>query len=174
MIRKAYPSEIQKIMSITKACAVQMISEGIFQWNEHYPHAQAFETDCERGELYVLLKANILVGCITISYLKDAEYQTVQWLTKDGKNAYIHRLAIHPNFQRQGLAKELMDFAENLAMEEKALSVRLDTFSQNKRNQRFYEARGYQRLGTIFFPKQSEQPFYCYEKLFSEPMKNAL
>ena len=43
------------------------------------------------------------------------------------------------------------------------VSVRLDTFSQNKRNLKFYESRNYNRLEEIYFPKQSEFPFYCYE-----------
>ena len=50
-----------------------------------------------------------------------------------------------------------------LAKEKKFASVRLDTFSVNKRNLKFYESRGYQRLEGIYFPKQSEFPFYCYE-----------
>ena len=44
-----------------------------------------------------------------------------------------------------------MDFAEKYAKEKKFASVRLDTFSVNKRNLKFYESRGYQRLeGSIF------------------------
>nr|WP_316931595.1 hypothetical protein [Flavimarina sp. Hel_I_48] len=56
-----------------------------------------------------------------------------------------------------------MFFAENLAKEGNFQSVRLDTFSQNERNQKFYEKRGYQKLGAIYFLKQSKHPFYCYE-----------
>ena len=74
-------------------------------------------------------------------------------------------LATHPEQWGSGLGQELMDFAKNFAREEKYESVRLDTFSLNKRNHKFYEARGYQRLGNIYFPKQSEAPFYCYELL---------
>ena len=70
---------------------------------------------------------------------------------------------MHPNYQGLGYAQQLMAFAETYAIENKFSSIRLDTFSQNKRNQKFYELRGYKRLGTIFFPKQSEDPFYCYE-----------
>ena len=165
MIRKAKPSEIDKIITVTRACAVYMISKNIFQWNEHYPTAFAFEKDLARGELYVLLDsaAEILIGSITISTLKDSEYDEIDWLTRDGLNYYIHRLSIHPDYQHQGKAKSLMDFAEDLVKQQKALSVRLDTFSLNIRNQQFYEKRGYQRLGNIYFPKQSEAPFYCYE-----------
>lgn len=167
MIRKGKLSEIQKIITITKACAKHMIAQGILQWNDHYPNAVAFQKDCKRDEWYVLEEENEVIGCITISSWKDSEYDAIQWLTPDHHNYYIHRLAIHPNHQKKGYAKKLMDFAENFALEKQASSIRLDTFSQNKKNQRFYEARGYTRLGDIYFPKQSTHPFHCYELLLS-------
>ncbi len=167
MIRLAKPSEIEKIMAITQACAQKMIRDGIYQWNEHYPNALAFEEDCSRQELYVLLNDNTLIGCITISVVKDDVYTPVKWLSEENKHYYIHRLAIDPRFQHQGHAKTLMDFAEALAKSNGIKSVRLDTFSKNVRNQKFYEARNYIRLEAIYFPNQSEFPFYCYEKIIS-------
>lgn len=165
MIRKAKLSEIEQIIAITKACARQMASEGIFQWNEHYPSLQAFQKDVAREELYVLSIEASIIGSIVISSEKDSEYNDIDWLTQDSHHYYIHRVAIHPNFQKKGFAKKLMDFAEAYAKKQNAVSIRLDTFSQNKRNHKFYEARGYTRLGNIYFPKQSEHPFYCYEKV---------
>ena len=163
MIRKAKESEIIQLVAVTKLCAAHLISKNIYQWNQHYPNTKAFEQDYNRGELYVLYAQDILVGCITISGKKDSEYDAISWLTKDTKQYYIHRLAISPVFQKQGHARKLMDFAESFAKANQALSVRLDTFSQNKRNQQFYENRGYQRLGNIYFLNQSQHPFYCYE-----------
>ncbi|MEZ4874472.1 MAG: GNAT family N-acetyltransferase [Flavobacteriaceae bacterium] len=163
MIRKALSSEIAEILSLTQACSKEMIANEIFQWNEHYPNVEAFQKDVKRGELYVKELENTLVGCMVISSLKDEEYDAVPWLTPDGFNYYIHRLAVHPAFQHQGHAKSLMDFAEKTIKEMGGISVRLDTFSKNARNQKFYEARGYTKLGGIYFPKQSEFPFYCYE-----------
>ncbi len=163
MIRLAKVKEIEQIMTITRLCANKMTSEGILQWNEHYPSKDAFLNDVDRKELYVLLKEGRVIGSITISTYKDEEYEPVEWLTEDGLNIYIHRLAIHPEFQHQGLARRLMDFAEAFAIKIKAISVRLDTFSKNERNQRFYESRGYTRLTNIYFPMQSEHPFFCYE-----------
>lgn len=163
MIRKAKPSEIDKIIAITSACATKMTSEGIFQWDDAYPNKQAFTKDLQRDELYVLLNEETIIGCITISSIKDEEYNTIEWLTKDGLQYYIHRLAVHPDFQHQGNAKKLMAFAEVFAKQQNASSIRLDTFSKNYRNQRFYEARGYQQLGDVYFPRQTAFPFYCYE-----------
>ena len=140
-----------------------MASEGIYQWNEHYPNPEAFKNDLKRDELFVLLSETAITGCIVISSEKDEEYNDISWLTPDSNNLYIHRLAVHPEHQKKGYARALMDYAEAYAREKKAASIRLDTFSKNIRNQKFYKARGYTQLGNIFFPKQSEFPFYCYE-----------
>ncbi|TKD65208.1 GNAT family N-acetyltransferase [Flavobacterium sp. ASW18X] len=163
MIRPATQKDISPLLSVTKACAASMIAHGIYQWNEHYPSQNAFEKDLERKELYVLEVAGAIMGSIVISNLKDDEYQSIAWLTEEGRNFYIHRLCVHPNLQGQGYARQLMNFAEEEVRKQGGISVRLDTFSKNKRNQRFYEARGYQKLGNIYFPKQSTAPFYCYE-----------
>lgn len=163
MIRRAKISEIPDILTITQACAKKMQENGIFQWNEHYPSNEAFQKDIDRGELFVVEEKNTVQGTIVISTFMDEEYKSIQWLTPNGNSVYIHRLSVHPNLQGKGLAQQMMDFAENHAREHRFVSVRLDTFSQNKRNQRFYEQRGYQKLGDIYFPIQSEHPFHCYE-----------
>ena len=163
MIRKGKIEDIKSIMNLTKACAKAMIAKGIYQWNAHYPNSSAFKKDVERNELYVLETVSDISGTIVISTVMDEEYKPIEWLTKNDNNLYIHRLAIHPNLQGKGYAQQLMDFAENYAIENNYTSIRLDTFSQNKRNQKFYELRGYKRLGDIYFPKQSEYPFHCYE-----------
>ena len=163
MIRPAKISEIPDILTITHACAIKMQKNGIFQWNEYYPSKEAFVKDIERGELFVIEEDNIVLGTIVISTLMDEEYKPIKWLTPNGNNTYIHRLSVHPDHQGKGLAQKMMDYAETFSKENGFLSVRLDTFSQNKRNQRFYEQRGYQKLGDVFFPKQSEHPFHCYE-----------
>ena len=56
-----------------------------------------------------------------------------------------------------------MDFALNKAGDEGYSSIRLDAYSQNDRTLRFYENRGYEKRGEIYFPYRDE-PFYCYEK----------
>ncbi|OBX24277.1 MULTISPECIES: GNAT family N-acetyltransferase [Bizionia] len=163
MIRKGTTQDIDAILEITKACAIDMISKNIQQWNSQYPSRSAFKNDVARNELYVLEEAKKIIGCLVLSTKMDAEYETIGWLTPNSNNLYIHRVAIHPDYQGKGWARKLMDFAENIANKNEFTSIRLDTFSKNARNQKFYELRGYKKLGSIYFPKQSEHPFYCYE-----------
>ncbi len=167
MIRHAKISEITDILAITKACAHAMEQKGIYQWNEHYPSQKAFEEDLKRAELYVLEKEGAIIGTIVISTHMDAEYIPIQWSTPNENNIYIHRLSVHPNHQGKGYARQLMDFAEAFAKKNRCTAIRLDTFSENKKNQLFYETRGYQKLGDIYFPKQSTAPFHCYELILA-------
>lgn len=165
MITKAGFSDLPEIKKLTESCAVAMQKKGIFQWNEHYPSLEKLQRDVKLGELYALREQDEIRGIVVLTPEMDEEYVPVQWLSENGNNLYVHRLAVHPSYWGSGYGQRLMDFAEEFAQEKGFKSVRLDTFSQNLRNQKFYEARGYQRLGDIFFPKQSKHPFHCYEKL---------
>ena len=163
MIRPANISDIESVLDVTKSCALHMINNGIFQWNEHYPDKVSFVNDIGNEELFVYCNNVKVVACISLCNKMDEVYKPVHWKSINKNNLYIHRLAVHPDFQKKGVGKSLMDFAENYAKVNGFVSVRLDTFSENKRNLKFYESRGYQRLDGIYFPKQSEFPFYCYE-----------
>lgn len=89
----------------------------------------------------------------------DDEYALIDWGSETKHNLYVHRLAIHPNHQGQGIAKRLLSFTEKYCIEKNYTSIRLDTFSQNERNQKFYELRGYEKMESVYFPEQSERPF---------------
>lgn len=165
MIQKAAPTDIDRLKKITEACADHLISQGIFQWNKNYPSRAVFEADVTKETVYVYRKDNQIVGCVVFSYEKDHFYNKVNWLSEEDRHLYVHRLAVHPDCQGKGIARSLMDFGEAMAQENKCRSIRLDTFSKNPRNNTFYQARGYQHVGEVFFSQKSPYPFYCYEKL---------
>jgi ribosomal protein S18 acetylase RimI-like enzyme len=167
IIKKASEPDLSQLLSIVKSCGQNLIEQGIFQWNEQYPSKAVLLEDIALQQIWKLEDENKIVGLIVLTENEDAEYQHVKWLTKNHKNLYIHRLAVDPEFQRKGYAQKLMDFAEKYAKENGYNSIRLDTFSQNKRNQKFYEQRNYIKLESIYFPNQREFPFYCYEKIMN-------
>ena len=164
-IELAEINDINDIMKMIHDCANDLIGKNIFQWNEKYPSRDIFLSDIEKKNLFILKKNSGIIGCIALSHEKDIEYTDVKWLTKDDKNLYLHRLAVDPKFQKKGIGKLLMDFAEDYARNNKFISVRLDTFSKNERNNRFYKSRKYTKLDDVYFPNQSEFPFHCYEKI---------
>jgi ribosomal protein S18 acetylase RimI-like enzyme len=165
MIREATVDDLDAILKITKSCAKKLVSKNIFQWNEYYPNRNIFENDLNNKWLYVTVKENKVIGSVCVSDLIDDEYATVKWLIPNNNNIYIHRLAVDPDYQGVGYAQKMMYFAEEFAKKNEYKSIRLDTFSKNMKNQKFYKQRGYKKLGEIFFPNQSMHPFYCYELL---------
>ena len=164
-IELATLNELDRVKEIAEACAKNMIENNIFQWNDKYPSREIFKEDIKNKSLYVSKINQEVVGCIMFSFRKDDVYKTVNWITEDEYNLYIHRLAVDPIFQKRGIARKMMDFAEDFAKSNNYISVRLDTFSQNPRNNKFYKSRGYNKLDDVYFPRQSEFPFHCYEKL---------
>lgn len=163
VIRAGQSADLNRITTIAKSCARHMIGQGILQWNEHYPSKAAFENDLSRSELFVIENQALVIGAIVISSLMDEEYKNVEWLTPNKNNRYIHRLCVDPIHQKNGYARALLDFAEDKSKGEGVTSIRLDTFSQNPRNLKFYKNRNYIQLEEIYFHRQSEYPFYCFE-----------
>ena len=164
-IKLAKLYDLDRVKEIAEACAEKMIENNIFQWNEKYPSKEVFREDIKNNALFVARINSEIVGCIMFSSYKDDVYKNVKWISEDSNNLYIHRLAVHPKFQKKGIARKMMDYAEAFAKSKNHKSIRLDTFSKNQRNNKFYKLRGYTKLEDVFFPNQSEFPFHCYEKL---------
>ena len=167
IIEKAVLSDVEELFSLTKSCAKHLEGKGIFQWNNNYPSKKVLQQDIELNQLWKLVVNKVNIGIIVLTQIEDVEYKKVKWLSNNGIHLYIHRLAVLPSFQGKGYAQKLMDFAENYAAKKNFASIRLDTFSKNERNNRFYKKRNYVQLESIYFPNQSEFPFYCFEKVLN-------
>ena len=165
IIRLAKDDDIKRVVEIANACADHMISKNIFQWDENYPSKEIFEEDVKNDCLFVIEKNTKVLGCICISLKIDDDNKNVKWLTANHNNVYLHRLAVHPDFQGKGLALRLMDYAEEFTLKNGYNSIRLDTFSGNQKNNKFYTLQGYTKLEKIFYRTQSDMPFHCYEKI---------
>lgn len=162
-------SEIDEIIALTKSCGKHMRENGIDQWDENYPDRQSIENDLHTKTLFVWKEAKKILGIIVLNENQDEEYQQINWSTSEtNRNLVVHRLAVLPSHQGRGLARKLMDFAENFAKEQNYDAIRLDTFSQNPRNQKFYSNRGYTNLGPVYLKYKKEHPYYCYELIFKD------
>jgi len=163
-IVKATKDDRGDIMELIKCCILEMESRGIYQWNEHYPTLDIISGDVENGSMYVIKEENSIWGIIAINEEQSPEYYNLSWGCNEGKALVVHRLAVQPKKQRNGIAKELMDFAENYAKEKEYTSIRLDAYCGNPGALRLYKQRGYIRVGQVYFPMR-DLPFNCYEKV---------
>ena len=166
MISLGLPHEIDAIISLTQRCGKHMRDNGIDQWDENYPDYASIERDLNTETLFAFREGNTLLGIVVLNETQDEEYGEINWsTTENDRNLVVHRLAVDPIHQGKGIARKIMDFAENFAREQQYDAIRLDTFSQNPRNQRFYTNRGYTDLGAVYLKYKKDHPYFCYELL---------
>ncbi len=67
--------------------------------------------------------------------------------------------------QRQGVARQLLDFTEDLARQQATPSIRLDAYTGNPGAVALYLGRNYRKAGQVYFPRRL-LPFSCFEKIF--------
>ena len=166
MISVGQLNELEAILQLTRACGQHMRDNGIDQWDEHYPDRAVLVNDLQTETLFAYREGDEILGDVVLNETQDEEYGDVSWSTsQDYRNIVVHRLAVRPDQQGRGLGRKLMDFAEQWARDNRYDAIRLDTYSQNPRNQRFYTNRGYRDLGPVYLKYKKEHPYYCYELL---------
>jgi ribosomal protein S18 acetylase RimI-like enzyme len=103
-----------------------------------------------------------LIGYISLNEIFSKEYNSVNWNYIDnGKPLIIHRLAVKSSFQGQGIAKKIIQFAENHAKNNGYRTIRLDAFSKNRQALGLYEKLEYKYAGDVLFRKGV---FVCFDK----------
>jgi ribosomal protein S18 acetylase RimI-like enzyme len=162
-IVEAEPVDVADVMRILSLCVAQMRAQGIHQWDEIYPNQRVVAEDVRARSLWVIRQDGHCVAAICLNEVQPEEYREVPWRCRDGRVLVIHRLCVHPDWQAHGLARQLMEFAENHARVCGFSSIRLDAYTGNPRAIALYERRGYLRVGQANFPRRP-LPFDLFEK----------
>ena len=129
-ISVALQKDVKEVLNLTSACGKLMRENGIYQWSETYPDKAVIAKDIEREEMFCLCGQDGIIGVITLNEQADEEYDQLEW-GSSGSYLVVHRLAVHPEYQGQGFAQQLMDFAEEKAKREGYSHFRLDTYTLN-------------------------------------------
>lgn len=160
MIVKAVNNDLSSIMDCYKATIKRMHDLNIFQWDDTYPTTDLIENDIKNGEYYVFKDGDEVLGGVCLNQDEHPTYSTINW-TFEGPVLVVHRLAIHPNAQGKGVAKQMMQFAEDLCVEHNYTGIRLDTFVENPLAIGLYLKLGYNQLGKVGFKNRT---YFCFDK----------
>ena len=152
--------ELDVLCDIVRDATRHMDEQGIRQWDEIYPSKAILEEDIEKQQMHVIEVGGIVAGLMVNNEDQSPEYGDVAWRFS-GRPLVVHRLTIHPSYQRRGLATCLMDFAEAVASSRSYDVIRLDAFTRNPGALALYENRGYRKAGMVRF---REREFFCFEK----------
>ena len=161
-IARASEHDVDRVMTLIAACIADMRKAGIEQWDDVYPDRPTLLQDARDGTLYLAsVAAEPLVGVLVVNSVQSPEYSDVSWTIPGARIAVVHRLMIDPRYQRRGLARELMRFAEERAAALGCDCVRLDAYSKNPGALQLYDRLGYHDAGSVTFRKGV---FRCFEK----------
>ena len=160
-------NDVDRIMKLVKECVRDMVSHGIHQWNDYYPNADVIRSDVRTKSMHVVEENGDIIGMIVLNENQSPEYMSVKWSRQSDRVLVIHRLAVSPTMQNQGIGGKLLKYAEKFAIDHGYDTIRLDSYSGNPKALRLYEKHQYKRVGQVRFPMR-DLPFYCFEKILKE------
>ena len=137
IIRKANKVDLENIMKMYKSCVKGMITNGIDQWNDTYPNIEIISQDLEVMTYYVAEIEGEIIGGINIDQNQDETYLAIDWKDKSNSFLVVHRLGVKEENWGEEMGKRLMNFVEDLVVEKRLKSIRLDTYSGNPKAMEF-------------------------------------
>ena len=166
IIKKIRESEIDRVCGILASVISHMKKIGFTQWDTDYPNREILSRDIDYGDLYGAYSDGYLIGFASLNQHQSQEYEEIAW--EFGEPCLVvHRLQIDPEYRGQGIAYDIMLYAERLAQDSGCKAIRLDTRCDNIPAIRLYEKLGYERRGHVHFPRMPEYEFPCFEKYVS-------
>lgn len=161
MIKLVTMDSINNVLNIYKSAIAHMEAQNIFQWDDIYPDKDVITDDIESNSMFGYFMDGDLCAVQVLNNLQSTDYSKIDWNYKDSNPLVLHRLCVAPKHQNKGIAKELMLFMEEFALNNNYKTIRFDAFVQNPVSVNLYTRLGYIKSGTVKFRKGD---FYCFEK----------
>lgn len=166
IIRKSNREDLPAIMAIVADAQALLRSQGVDQWQDGYPTEKIIAGDIANDDSYVLEDEGVVIATAVISFAGEVTYNSIdgQWLN-DNDYVVVHRLAVRNSALRGGHARQMMLYAEELALQRGVNNIRVDTHSDNKAMQSLLTSLGYTLCGKITL--LSGAPRIAFQKLLA-------
>lgn len=163
--RKANLSEIAPIWEILQQAIQRRKEDGSNQWQDGYPNPDVIQKDIQKGEGFVLVDGEIIIGYSAVIINDEPAYSGIEgeWLT-NGDFVVIHRVAISEDYLGKGLAKMIVGYVEDFAIQNNIHSVKADTNFDNIPMMKIFENLGYTLCGEVYFRGGARK---AYEKVLA-------
>jgi GNAT superfamily N-acetyltransferase len=165
ILRKAISSEVPFIWEILQQAIEQRRLSGSAQWQDGYPNEQTVRNDIEKGYGYVLVENETVIAYAAIIFEEEPAYTAIEgkWLT-DGDYCVVHRVATHNSVKGKGIATLLFKMIEDLCLEKKIYSIKVDTNFDNIPMLKIADKLNYTYCGEVYFRGAARR---AYEKVLS-------
>ena len=159
-LRKATLSEIPAIWEILQQAIARRKQDGSEQWQDGYPNEQTIQEDLVNDCAYVLVDNGRIIAYAAIIFDIEPAYTEIQgeWLTND-QYVVIHRVATSNEVLGKGIATQLFQLIEGVALESNVYSIKVDTNFDNIPMLKILEKLEYVYCGEVFFRGGARKAF---------------
>ena len=167
ILRKAAISEVAVIWDILQQAIKQRKQDGSEQWQYGYPNEQTVEDDIANGYAYVLSDQDVIIAYAAIIFDTEPAYNDLKgkWLST-GDYVVVHRIATSGSVKGTGVATHFFKLIEDVCIENKVYSIKVDTNFDNVPMLKILEKLHYTYCGEVFFHGKSRK---AYEKVLTRP-----
>ena len=149
--RTAIPGDVPRIMEIVSDARRSLKKHRVDQWQGTYPDEEAFLTDIERGECYVLLHGEEICAFFTLSLRPESAYDAItdgKWSSCE-EHCVLHRAAVAAEWRGTEIAPFLIKCVEKQCRLNGRRYIRVDTHKKNKPMQALLRSSGFGYRGNI-------------------------
>jgi GNAT superfamily N-acetyltransferase len=159
-LRKATLSELPQIWEILQDAIEQRRQEGSTQWQDGYPNELSVTNDINNGYGYVLTENDSILCYAAIIFGIEPAYEEIvgKWLT-NGDYVVVHRVAVSKLAKGKGIATKLFQKIEDLALQQKVCSIKVDTNFDNVPMLKILDKLQYTYCGEVFFRGAARKAF---------------
>ncbi|WP_049476274.1 GNAT family N-acetyltransferase [Streptococcus constellatus] len=135
-IREMVEADYDQVYQLWLSCAGMGLNylddskEGIAQFLKRNPQT-----------CLVAVENQIIIGAILVGF--------------DGRRAYIYHTAVHPNYRRRGIARQLVETVLTVLDELKIHKVALVVFKRNAEGNKFWEKLGFSVREDLIYRNQA-------------------
>ena len=129
-------------------------------WNEHYPSEEEIDFDLSRDSLIVMREDGKIIASISIDD-DEAVKALPYWSEALKPGGEVSRLAVLPEYQNQGIAREMICAAMDILRTCGFKSIHFLVNRLNTKAMKSYAKLGFDKVGEL---EIFEQPMICYEK----------
>lgn len=157
IITNATADDANEILALYKL----QIGREFCPWTDLYPEMMEIEFDLSRDALFVMKdQEGKIISAISIDD-DDAVTKLPYWTKELSPGAELARLAVHPDYQNQGIARKMLIYAMKELPNRGFKSVHFLVNRLNVKALRSYDKLNFSNVGEC---EMFDQPFYCYEK----------
>lgn len=168
-VRKAGEHDLPAILMIIDAARTLLANRSIPQWQKDSgPNQEDLSRELVAKRLFVMIVDEEVAGVAVITDEIDPAYEAMEtpWQEIDTVYASIHRFALAPQYQGQGLANwfmlQLIEICELAGYKD----IRIDTHPQNIAMQKVIVQSGFERRGMVYLSVPDGER-YAYQKVFN-------